>query len=213
VKGVEHCAVQTEGVNFEAIWALPEDLVLCNDIKCNDIYRLLCTYGVEAARQSIVSEVLGVFGVYGIDVNPRHLSLIADFMTRTGSYLPMNRQGMTECSSPFLQMSFETTCNFLTKAAQEGASDAQESPSSRIVLGSVPKVGTGCFDIMVPLVNARVNANAFDNDERVKGDHYSAIGIGSSNTAIVSAVNAVTQVASPNAEAEASAKKKKRSHN
>lgn len=58
--------------------------------------------------------------MYGIDVNPRHLSLIADFMTRTGSYLPMNRMGINECSSPFLQMSFETTSTFLTKAASEG---------------------------------------------------------------------------------------------
>ena len=32
-------------------------------------------------------------------------------------------------------MSFETTATFLTKAAQEGASDAQQSPSARIVLG------------------------------------------------------------------------------
>ena len=39
------------------------------------------------------AQIQGVFGVYGIDVNPRHLSLIADFMTRTGSYLAMNRQG------------------------------------------------------------------------------------------------------------------------
>ena len=69
---------------------------------------------------SIFPLFTGVFGVYGIDVNPRHLSLIADFMTRTGSYLPMNRQGMNECSSPFLQMSFETTSTFLTKAASEG---------------------------------------------------------------------------------------------
>lgn len=90
--------------------------------------------------------------MYGIDVNPRHLSLIADFMTRTGSYLPMNRLGMNECSSPFLQMSFETTTTFLTKASSEGASDYQQSPSARIVLGNVAKVGTGCFDIMLPLV-------------------------------------------------------------
>ena len=75
----------------------------------------------------------------------------ADFMTRTGSYLPMNRMGMTECASPFLQMSFETTCGFLTKAALEGSSDPQESPSARIVLGNVAKVGTGCFELMMPL--------------------------------------------------------------
>ena len=60
-------------------------------------------------------------------------------MTRTGSYLAMNRMGMHDCSSPFLQMSFETTATFLTKAAQEGASDAQQSPSARIVLGMIDR--------------------------------------------------------------------------
>jgi DNA-directed RNA polymerase I subunit RPA1 len=54
---VEGFAVQTEGVNFEAIWALPEDLVQQNQIKCNDIWKVLHTYGVEAARSSIVMEV------------------------------------------------------------------------------------------------------------------------------------------------------------
>lgn len=129
---------------------------------------------------------VGVFAVYGIDVNARHLSLIADFMTRTGSYLPMSRMGMNECASPYLQMSFETTSTFLVKAASEGAHspahphslnsyiqkfpsfvnlvfslfvvtgavDSQESPSARIVTGSVAKVGTGCFDIMLPLMAA-----------------------------------------------------------
>lgn len=49
--------MQTEGVNFEAIWALPDDLVQQNQIKCNDIWKVLHTYGVEAARSSIVIEV------------------------------------------------------------------------------------------------------------------------------------------------------------
>ena len=35
----------------------------------------------------------------------------------------MNRAGMNDCPSPYLQMSFETTCTFLTKAAIEGAHD------------------------------------------------------------------------------------------
>jgi len=126
-------------------------LVRHTQIKTNDIYNLLLTYGVEAARQSIVSEITGVFGVYGINVNPRHLSLIADHMTRTGAYVAMNRMGMSECESPLLQMSFETTCNFLTKAAQEGGKDSQQSPSARIVLGAPTRIGTGCFDIMLPL--------------------------------------------------------------
>lgn len=144
-------SVQTEGVNLEAIWALPDSLVSHSDIQCNDINQVLLTYGVEAARKSIVSEIQAVFAVYGIDVNPRHLSLIADFMTRNGDYTPMNRIGMNSCPSPFLQMSFETTVTFLTRAAQEGIRDDMMSASARIVTGSLPKCGTGAFNLMVPL--------------------------------------------------------------
>lgn len=42
---------------------------------------MLAAYGVEACRATIVREVSSVFGAYGIGVDPRHLSLIADFMT------------------------------------------------------------------------------------------------------------------------------------
>jgi DNA-directed RNA polymerase I subunit RPA1 len=151
IDGEKRFAVQTEGVNFEAAWDLPDVIADVNHIKSNDIWRVLCTYGVEAARQSIVSEITGVFGVYGINVNPRHLSLIADFMTRNGFYVPMNRMAMMECPSRFLQMSFETTATFLTQAALEGGVETLESPSARIVTGGVPRVGTGCFDVMLPL--------------------------------------------------------------
>ena len=41
-------------------------------------------------------------------------------MTRNGEYTPMNRSGMLDCPSPFLQMSFETTTSFLTRACFEG---------------------------------------------------------------------------------------------
>jgi len=156
IDGVERWGVQTEGVNLEAIWAMPglEEKVDYNNIQCNHIHKILETLGVEAARLSIVKEIVGVFSVYGIDVNYRHLSLIADSMTRHGSYIAMNRTGMRMSSSPFVQMSFETTCGFLTKAAQEGAKDNVNSPSARIVLGNAPKVGTGCFDIMIPLTGS-----------------------------------------------------------
>ena len=49
---------------------------------------MLAAYGVEACRACIVREVSGVFGAYGIGVDPRHLSLIADFMTQLVSGLP-----------------------------------------------------------------------------------------------------------------------------
>ena len=59
LSGVEGVALQTEGVNFEAIWAMSSKLVQANQIKCNDIWRMLNTFGIESARASIVTEVQG----------------------------------------------------------------------------------------------------------------------------------------------------------
>lgn len=49
----------------------------------NDIYAILKTYGVEMARAAILKEMSGVFGVYSIKVDQRHLELIADYMVRS----------------------------------------------------------------------------------------------------------------------------------
>jgi DNA-directed RNA polymerase I subunit RPA1 len=96
---------------------------------------LLHKYGVEAARGNIVKEIRTVFGVYGIAVDYRHLSLIADFITYNGDYRPFNRIGMEESSSPFLKMSFETTMQFLIGCASNLETDDLSTPSSALVLG------------------------------------------------------------------------------
>ena len=64
----------------------------CYDLHNDDLF--FCRfYGVEAANRTIVNEIVGVFSAYGITVNPRHLSLIADYMTFDGTYKPFNRIG------------------------------------------------------------------------------------------------------------------------
>lgn len=57
-----------------------------DDIYSNDIHGFLTTYGVEAARSAILREISGVFNAYKIDVDGRHLELIADYMVRTVCY-------------------------------------------------------------------------------------------------------------------------------
>src|SRR5690606_37023320 len=94
-------------------------------------------YGVEAARSTIVNEMKAVFGGHGISVDPRHLTLIADVMTRGGGFTPFNRSGIAQHVSPFLKMSFETTCNFLKEATMQNDYDDLRSPSAQIVLGKV----------------------------------------------------------------------------
>lgn len=142
----------TEGVNFEAMWE-QDDFIDVNKITSNDISAVLRTYGVEAARNTIVYEINNVFDKYAIKVSSRHLDLIADMMTREGSYLAFNRQGMVSSTSSFMKMSYETTCQFLTKAVLDGEREALESPSSRIVMGKLSNVGTGSFDVFAKMPN------------------------------------------------------------
>lgn len=139
--------LQTAGINFSELWRLEN--IDHSRLMSNDIWAIRCSYGVEAARNTIVEQIRSVFGVYGIEVDPRHLSLIADYMTFSGGYTAMNRTGMREMSSPFLQMSFETTAQFLTQAAMTGSDDRMESPSANIVVGRPIKHGTGAFSLLV----------------------------------------------------------------
>ncbi|KAJ3414278.1 hypothetical protein HDV05_006807 [Chytridiales sp. JEL 0842] len=141
----------TEGINLKGMWDFDLHIDV-NNIYTNDIAAVLQTYGVEAARAAITQEVASVFGVYGISVDKRHLSLIADYMTFEGGYKPFNRIGMNSNPSPFAQMSFETTASFLTTATITGDVDTLDSPSARLVVGKVVKGGTGAFEILAPLV-------------------------------------------------------------
>ncbi|GJP44529.1 hypothetical protein CLOM_g3917 [Closterium sp. NIES-68] len=167
--GVQRCAalepaspgqpprIQVEGLNIPGLWELAarttgvdddEGVLDVDRLTTNHIAAVLTTFGVEAARATIVKEVRGVFGMYGISVDPRHLGLIADFMTYDGGYRACNRVGIDANPSPILKMSFETATKFLINAASRGHTDRMESPSSRIALGRVVDVGSGCFDLM-----------------------------------------------------------------
>lgn len=140
----------TDGSNIKGLWKYGQYLDI-QTIQTNDIYSILQTYGVEAARTTIMNEISSVFAVYGIEVDRRHLSLISDYMTFEGGYKPFNRRGIESNVSPFTKMSFETTFQFLTDAAIRGESDNLASPSARLVLGKLVGGGTGSFEILSPL--------------------------------------------------------------
>ena len=76
----------TNGSNFKGMWRFAcsgeQSKIDEDSIYSNDIYAILKTYGVEMARAAIVKEMSAVFGVYKIDVDVRHLELIADYMVR-----------------------------------------------------------------------------------------------------------------------------------
>lgn len=144
--------ISTEGINFSGILqSLPLDSIDHTATTCNSIHAILGTFGVEAARAAIVHEISAVFAVYGISIDPRHLSLIADYMTQEGGYRAFNRSGMETVASPFLKMTFETTVQYLKNATLIGETDELISPASRIVLGQPVALGTGAFEIRQPI--------------------------------------------------------------
>ncbi|KAI9906876.1 hypothetical protein PsorP6_003606 [Peronosclerospora sorghi] len=147
----EKPCVQTEGLNFQEIWGF-DNILDVNKLVTNDIYQVLQTFGVEATRATISKQIMDVFGVYGISVDPRHLSLLADYMTAQGGYMPLNRMGMNYKGSSLQQITFETSMKFLSQAALGGLVDDLQSPSARLVLGQPPRVGTGSFSLLQPIV-------------------------------------------------------------
>lgn len=73
--------VITEGVNLLAPGDF-QDIVHPYSVYSNSIYHMLKFYGVEAARNTIIREIDGVFKGHSISVDNRHLNLIADAMTQ-----------------------------------------------------------------------------------------------------------------------------------
>ncbi|KAJ1771957.1 hypothetical protein IW140_002938 [Coemansia sp. RSA 1813] len=122
-----------------------------NRLYTNDIAAILRVYGVEAARQAIVREIYNVFNAYNIEIDNRHLGLVADYMTFEGGFKPFNRIGLSSSPSPFAKMSFESTCTFLQEATVYGDFDDLRNPSARIVMGQPVQSGTGSFDVLADL--------------------------------------------------------------
>ena len=146
----EDC-LQTEGVNIDAIFK-HEGVLDLNRLYCNNIHDMARYYGIEAANKTIVKEIVNVFKAYGIDVDKRHLSLVADYMTFDGTYRPFNRIGIENNPSPLQQMTFETAIGFLRSATLAGKCDSLDSPSSRLVIGKPCNGGTGSFGVMQKLI-------------------------------------------------------------
>ncbi|KAJ8779365.1 hypothetical protein J1605_012654 [Eschrichtius robustus] len=149
-KNEKELILNTEGINLPELFKYAEVLDL-RRLYSNDIHAMASTYGIEAALRVIEKEIKDVFAVYGIAVDPRHLSLVADYMCFEGVYKPLNRFGIRSNSSPLQQMTFETSFQFLKQATMMGSRDELRSPSACLVVGKVVKGGTGLFELKQPL--------------------------------------------------------------
>ncbi|KAF1384376.1 hypothetical protein PFLUV_G00117690 [Perca fluviatilis] len=148
--GEKETVLNTEGINMHEMFR-HSDILDVNRLYSNEVHAMANTYGIEVALKVIEKEIKDVFAVYGIEVDPRHLSLVADYMCFEGVYKPLNRHAIRSNSSPLQQMTFETSYKFLKQATMLGSHDQLVSPSACLVVGKVVKGGTGLFELKQPL--------------------------------------------------------------
>ncbi|MCH7568143.1 MAG: DNA-directed RNA polymerase subunit A' [Nanoarchaeota archaeon] len=123
----------------------------------NNIHEVADVLGIEAARQAIVNEVKKVLETQGLDINFRHLDLIADAMTSSGVVRGVTRMGIiSHKSSIFARAAFETPDKQFINATIQGKKDELASVIENIILNQPVPVGTGLPGLLVKVTGPLV---------------------------------------------------------
>jgi len=134
--------IVTAGSNFKDVLKLEfvdETRTITNNI--NEIYAV---FGVEAARQAIIDEVLKVLDSQGLDIDIRHIMLVADMMCISGAVRGITRYGVvSDKSSVLARASFETPIKHIMQAALVGEEDELKSVIENVMLNQPVPIGTG----------------------------------------------------------------------
>ena len=134
-----------EGYGLKACMAT--DGVVGTKTKTNNVMETKDVLGIEAARKTIIDEISIVMGDMNID--PRHMQLLADVMTSKGEVLGITRFGLAKMRDSVLQLaSFEKTPDHLFDAAFYMKKDKIEGVSESIIMGQSIKIGTGAFKVV-----------------------------------------------------------------
>uniref|UniRef100_A0A069DYA6 DNA-directed RNA polymerase subunit n=1 Tax=Panstrongylus megistus TaxID=65343 RepID=A0A069DYA6_9HEMI len=116
----------------------------------NDICEIFSVLGIEAVRKSVEKEMNSVLQFYGLYVNYRHLALLCDVMTAKGHLMAITRHGINrQDTGALMRCSFEETVDVLMDAASHAEVDPMRGVSENIIMGQLPRMGTGCFDLLL----------------------------------------------------------------
>jgi len=114
----------------------------------NNIHEIANTLGIEAARNALIKEASAVLEEQGLDVDLRHIMLVADIMTATGEIRQIGRHGVSgEKASVLARAAFEITIPNIVDAAVRGESDYLRGVTENVIVGQSVPIGTGLVDI------------------------------------------------------------------
>ena len=160
--------ISTEGSNLYGLFA--NSLVDKTKTICNDMWEIYNIFGIEAVRQFLIEEYMDVVSSDGTYVNPSNVELLVDIMVYTGSIISISRYGQKKVGcGPMAKASFEESLENFLKAGINGEKESTDGVSASIMLGKMPKTGTGVFDLMMDLEkilrNNKDNKDNKDNKE------------------------------------------------
>ena len=152
----------------DSIETFTEDVDLTT-LRSNDISNTYLIYGIEAARSVLYSEMKGVLNNDGAYVNPRHISIICDSITKGGYLRPFSRHGLfKDKRSTLSNASFEMCTATFNNGAVARNVDNLKGVSEQIVLGMCHTFGTGSMELlldeqMLESLDVPVNEKVFND--------------------------------------------------
>jgi DNA-directed RNA polymerase subunit A' len=116
----------------------------------NNVHEIAKTLGIEAARNVLIQEAKSVLEEQGLDVDIRHVMLVADMMTATGEVQQIGRHGVSgKKASVLARAAFEITVPNIVEAAIRGESDPLEGVTENVIVGQSIPVGTGLVELFM----------------------------------------------------------------
>ncbi len=138
----------TRGIALKQVMAMEE--VDTYRLYSNSIADIFNQFGVEAARQVIINEIMEVVNSQGLSINERHVLLIADIMTYTGESRGMTRFGIVADKLNVLtRASFETPIKHIAKGSLIAEENELRSITENVMTNQLVYVGTGIPKISV----------------------------------------------------------------
>jgi DNA-directed RNA polymerase II subunit RPB1 len=140
--------LETDGTNLMGVLGI--DYIDATRTISNDIVEVFVSLGIEGVRGALLSELRSVISFDGSYVNYRHLASLVDVMTMQGHLMAIDRHGINRVDSgPLLRASFEETVDMLMDAAIHAEEEILKGVTENIMLGQLPRVGTGDMELLL----------------------------------------------------------------
>ena len=138
--------IQTTGSNLLKV--LEVEGIDKFNVRTNNIFEIGIGLGIEAARNSLISELKATLENQGLEVDIRYLMLVADVMCHKGYLQQIGRHGIAGSKDSVLaRAAFEITVPTIARAAKEGEIEELKGITENVIVGSQIPIGSGTVDI------------------------------------------------------------------